>query len=72
MARAVASAVEERIFRMEVTTVSLGLIKQLVLGEMAALFRAQQALGEAEPPSSDESEAVQAQEIEEPTSAAGA
>jgi hypothetical protein len=72
MARAVASSVEERIFRMELTTVSLGLIKQLVLGEMAALFRAQQELGDAEPPSPDESEDVQAEDIEEPTSAAGA
>jgi hypothetical protein len=48
VARAVASAVEERLFRMEVTTVSLSLIKQLVLGEMAAMFHAQQELAAGE------------------------
>jgi hypothetical protein len=72
VARAVASAVEERVFRMEVTTVSLSLIKQLVLGEMAAMFRAQQALGAAEPPSPGEPGAKPAEDIEEPTSAPGA
>lgn len=52
VARAVASAVEERIFRMEVTAVSLSLIKQLVLAEMAVLLGAQQELaaGESSPP----------------------
>ena len=50
MARAVASTVEERILRMEVTTVSLGLIKQLVLGELAAMLRAQQELTADESP----------------------
>lgn len=43
-ARAVASVVEERIFRMEMTMIPLSLIKQLVLGETAAMLRAQQEL----------------------------
>ena len=43
-ARVVASTVEERIFGMGMTVVPLSLIKQLVLGETAAMLRAQQAL----------------------------
>ena len=43
-ARAVASAVEERILRMEMTALPLSLIKQLVLGETAALLRAEREL----------------------------
>lgn len=43
-ARAVASLVEERIFSMGMTLVPRGLIKQLVLGEAAAMLRAQQEL----------------------------
>ena len=43
-ARAVASAVEERVLRMEMTAVPLSLIKQLVLGEAVALLRAEQQL----------------------------
>lgn len=43
-ARAVASGVEEKLFRMEMTMVPLSLIKQLVLGEAAALLRAEQEL----------------------------
>lgn len=43
-ARAVASAVEERMLRMEMTTVSLSLIKQLVLGETAAMLGAEREL----------------------------
>ena len=43
-ARAVASTVEERILRMEMTTVPLSLIKQLVLGETATMLRAEREL----------------------------
>ena len=43
-ARAVASAVEERMLRMDMTTVSLSLIKQLVLGETATMLRAERGL----------------------------
>ena len=43
-ARAVASAVEERVLRMEMTNVSLSLIKQLVLGETAAMLSAEREL----------------------------
>lgn len=43
-ARAVASLVEERIFSMGMTLVPRSLIKQLVLGEAAAMLRAQQEL----------------------------
>lgn len=44
IARAVASSVEERVFAMGVSLVPLGLIKQLVLGEAAAMLRAQRQL----------------------------
>ncbi len=44
IARAVASGVEEKIFRMEMTMVPLSLIKQLVLGEAAAMLRAEREL----------------------------
>lgn len=43
-ARTVASMVEERIFRMEITMVPLSLIKQLVLGETVSMLRAEKAL----------------------------
>ncbi|HNY77865.1 MAG: hypothetical protein RBS72_09530 [Sedimentisphaerales bacterium] len=43
-ARAVASGVEEKVFRMEITMVPLSLIKQLVLGEAAALLHAEREL----------------------------
>lgn len=43
-ARAVASGVEEKVFRMEMTMVPLSLIKQLVLGEAAALLHAEREL----------------------------
>ncbi len=43
-ARTVASIVEERIFRMEVTIIPLSLIKQLVLGEAASMLRAEREL----------------------------
>ncbi len=43
-ARTVASIVEERVFRMEITMVPLSLIKQLVLGETASMLRAERAL----------------------------
>jgi glycine/D-amino acid oxidase-like deaminating enzyme len=43
-ARTVASIVEERIFRMEITIIPLSLIKQLVLGEAAAILRAEKEL----------------------------
>lgn len=43
-ARAVASSVEERIFNMGMTLVPRSLIKQLVLGEAAAMLRAQREL----------------------------
>jgi len=44
VARAVASIVEERIFNMGMTRVPQSLIKQLMLGEAAAILRAQQQL----------------------------
>jgi transcriptional regulator NrdR family protein len=44
MARAVASTVEERIFNMGMTQVPRSLVKQLVLGEAAAMLQAQQEL----------------------------
>lgn len=44
VARAVASVVEERIFNMGMTQVPQSLIKQLMLGEAAAILRAQQQL----------------------------
>ncbi len=43
-ARAVASAVEERILRMEMTALPLSLVRQLVLGETAALLHAEREL----------------------------
>ena len=43
-ARAVASTVEERILRMEMATVPLSLIKQLVLRETAAMLQAEREL----------------------------
>lgn len=43
-ARTVASIVEERIFRMDITMVPLSLIRQLVLGEAAAMLRAEREL----------------------------
>jgi hypothetical protein len=43
-ARAVAAMVEERIFNMRMTVVPRSLIKQLVLGEAAAMLRAQKQL----------------------------
>jgi hypothetical protein len=43
-ARTVASIVEERILRMEITLVPLSLIKQLVLGEAASILRAEREL----------------------------
>ncbi|OHB64788.1 MAG: hypothetical protein A2Y77_01080 [Planctomycetes bacterium RBG_13_62_9] len=48
-ARAVASLVEERIFRMGMTLVPRSLVKQLVLGETAAMLRAQQELQATSP-----------------------
>jgi hypothetical protein len=44
IARAIASMVEEKIFSMGLTLVPAGLIKQLVLGDAAALLRAQRQL----------------------------
>ena len=44
VARAVAAIVEERIFNMGMTQVPQSLIKQLMLGEAAAILRAQQQL----------------------------
>jgi hypothetical protein len=44
MARAVASRVEERVFSMGMTLIPRSLIKQIVLGEAAAMFQAQQEL----------------------------
>lgn len=44
MARTVASMVEEKIFNMGITLVTVSLIKQLVLGDTAAVLRAQQQL----------------------------
>jgi len=52
-ARAVASSVEERILRLEMTTIPLSLIKQLVLGEAAALLRAEKELQTAAASQSD-------------------
>jgi len=49
MARAVASTVEERVLNLGMTVVPRGLIKQLVLGEAAAMLRAQQELQMAPP-----------------------
>lgn len=46
MARAVASVVEERIFNMGMTQVPRSLVKQLALGEAAAMLQAQQDLKE--------------------------
>jgi transcriptional regulator NrdR family protein len=43
-ARTIASMVEEKIFNMGLTSVSAKLIKQLVLGDTAALLRAQRQL----------------------------
>ncbi len=43
-ARAVASLVEERVFNMGMTAVPRSLLKQLVLGEAAAMLRAQREL----------------------------
>ena len=43
-ARAVASTVEERVFRMGMTRISLGLIKQLVWEETAAMLKAEREL----------------------------
>jgi 2-phosphoglycerate kinase len=43
-ARAVASAVEERVFNMGMTVVPRSLIKQIVLGEAATMLHAQQEL----------------------------
>jgi hypothetical protein len=44
MARAVAATVEERVFGMGMTLVPRSLVKQLVLGEAAAMLQAQQEL----------------------------
>ncbi len=43
-ARTVASLVEERVFRMELTMVPLSLIRQLVLGEAVSMLRAEKEL----------------------------
>jgi hypothetical protein len=43
-ARAIAAIVEERVFRMDLTAIPLSLVKQLVLGETAAILDAQQQL----------------------------
>ncbi len=43
-ARTIASMVEEKIFNIGITAVPAGLIKQLVLGDAAAVLRAQTAL----------------------------
>jgi len=43
-ARVIASMVEEQVFRLEMTTVPRSLIKQLVLGETAAVLHAEQEL----------------------------
>jgi hypothetical protein len=48
-ARAVASTVEERVFNLGMTAVPRSLVKQLVLGETAAMLHAQQEL-QAVPP----------------------
>jgi transcriptional regulator NrdR family protein len=44
MARAVASTVEERVFNMGMTLIPRSLVKQLVLGEAAAMLQAQREL----------------------------
>jgi transcriptional regulator NrdR family protein len=44
MARTIASMVEEKIFNMGITLVSASLIKQLVLGDIATVLRAQRQL----------------------------
>ncbi len=49
-ARAVASAVEERVFNLGMTLVPRSLIKQLVLGEAATMLQAQKELQTAVPP----------------------
>jgi hypothetical protein len=43
-ARTIASMVEEKIFNMGITTVPASLIKQLVLGDTAAVLRAERQL----------------------------
>jgi hypothetical protein len=43
-ARTIASMVEEKIFRMGVTLVPASLVKQIVLGDAAAILRAQEQL----------------------------
>lgn len=43
-ARTIASMVEEKIFRMGITLVSASLVKQLVLGDAAAVLRAERQL----------------------------
>jgi transcriptional regulator NrdR family protein len=43
-ARTIASMVEEKIFRMEINLVPASLVKQLVLGDTAAVLRAEQQL----------------------------
>jgi transcriptional regulator NrdR family protein len=43
-ARTIASMVEEKIFRMGVTVVPASLVKQIVLGDAAAILRAQEQL----------------------------
>ncbi len=43
-ARAIASMVEEKVFRMGMTLVPVSLVKQLVLGDAAAVLRAQEQL----------------------------
>jgi hypothetical protein len=52
-ARAVASSVEERILRLEMTTIPLSLIKQLVLGETVAMLRAEKELQSTSSPQPD-------------------
>jgi hypothetical protein len=49
MARAVAATVEERVFNMGMTLVPRSLVKQLALGEAAAMLQAQQELQGAQP-----------------------
>jgi len=48
-ARAIASTVEERIFRMGIRKISLSLIEQLVWGETAVMLQAERALQTAGP-----------------------
>jgi len=43
-ARAIASMVEEKIFRMGMTMIPASLVKQLVLSDAAAVLRAQEQL----------------------------